>query len=257
MASSALRAGRHLFAWPVAWLAVLILGAAEPAARAQLVQVTATPVAESEQRPAGDDPFAASSQKPVPTQPTVEQRGRRKANNCSAQSEAKIRTALHEATTMDFTETPLQDAVDYLKELHQIEIQFDLKALGAVGVSSDTPITHALKKISLDSALKLVLNDLDLTTVVTNGVLLITTPDAARHMIETRVYDVSDLVSAGTDTEKLAQVLSTLLGSSGDTGAPNPILPFQKLLLVQASIPNHEELERLLPDIRDKLKPAK
>ena len=45
-------------------------------------------------------------------------------------------------TTMDFTETPLQDAVDYLKELHNIEIQLDTKALGDAGIAPDTAVTR-------------------------------------------------------------------------------------------------------------------
>ncbi|MBI3838262.1 MAG: hypothetical protein HY288_10065 [Planctomycetia bacterium] len=167
---------------------------------------------------------------------------------------------------MEFTKTPLQDVVDYLKELHRIEIQFDSKALGDAGVASDTLVTRQLKGISLDSALKLLLHDLDLTTVVTNGVLLVTTPEAASHMIELRIYDVGDFISAVGDTEKLAQVLRTLLSPSDEANVSGPparkssliqIVAFQKLLLVRASIPDQDELTRLLPEIRDKLKAAK
>jgi hypothetical protein len=127
-------------------------------------------------------------------------------------------------------------------------------------------VTRNLKGISLESALKLLLHELDLTTVVTNDVLLITTPAAASHMIEVRIYDVGDFTGAGGDTEKLAQALGTLLSPSDEVnGIGHParksnlieIVAFQKLLLVRASIPDHDELTRLLPEIRDKLKAAK
>jgi hypothetical protein len=222
MASSALRDARHLLSWPVVVLAILLMGAAGPAAVAQVSQ-------------------------PGP-------------------GEAKIRLELKNPTTMDFTETPLQDAVDYLKELHNIEIQLDVKALGDAGIVADVAVTHQLKGISLDSALKLLLHDLELTTVVTNEMLLITTPAAASRMIEVRIYDVGDFISAAGDTEKLAQVLVTLLSPSDEPKASGPparksslieIVAFQNLLLVRASIPDHDELTRILPEIRDKLKAAK
>ena len=44
-------------------------------------------------------------------------------------AEEKIKRGARRATrTMEFTETPLQDVVDYLKDLHGIEIQLDDKA---------------------------------------------------------------------------------------------------------------------------------
>ena len=80
--------------------------------------------------------------------------------------ETSIRTALDEKTELDFTDEPLSDVVHYLKQRHEIEIQLDNKALTDVGVGSDTPVTRAIKGITLRSALKLMLTDLDLTYVV-------------------------------------------------------------------------------------------
>ena len=52
------------------------------------------------------------------------------------EGEKKIKEALNSPTELDFTETPLQDVVDYLKEQHKIEIQLDTKALDDVGIGS-------------------------------------------------------------------------------------------------------------------------
>jgi len=141
--------------------------------------------------------------------------------------------------------------------VHNIEIQLDAKALGDAGVAPDIAITRNLKGISLGSALKLLLNELDLTTVVTDGVLLITTSEAASHMIELRFYDVADLVVVPGDTEVLAKSLQALLTPTGSGADSIQIVPYRKLLLVRASIPDQEELTRILPEIRDKLKAAK
>ena len=109
-------------------------------------------------------------------------------------------------TNMEFIETPLQEAVDYLKDLHSIEIQLDSKTLEEAGSGRDTPVTGTLNRISLDSALRLLLSNHDLTFVVDKGVLLITTPAAAADMIEIRVYDVEDLLAQGGVNE-LSEIL--------------------------------------------------
>ena len=40
-------------------------------------------------------------------------------------AERKIREALDQPTQMEFVDTPLKDVVDYLRDLHHIEIQLD------------------------------------------------------------------------------------------------------------------------------------
>ena len=109
-------------------------------------------------------------------------------------AEEKIFNALDEPTKIQFIDTPLIEVIDYLKVLHGIEIQIDTRALDDVGLSSDTPITRNIEGISLRSALRLVLKDLDLTYMVANEVLSITTPDEADAELITKVYPVADLV---------------------------------------------------------------
>lgn len=94
-------------------------------------------------------------------------------------TEKRIWTALNEKTELDFAEQPLSDVIDYLRQRHDIEIQLDNKALADAGVGSDTPVTRAIKGITPRSALKLILGELDLTYVVDNGIMSITTINAA------------------------------------------------------------------------------
>ena len=67
-------------------------------------------------------------------------------------AERKIREALSQPTQVEFVETPLKDVIDYLKDLHHIEIQLDAPALKEAGVDESTPVTKNLKGISLRSA---------------------------------------------------------------------------------------------------------
>jgi hypothetical protein len=109
-------------------------------------------------------------------------------------AEKKIDEALKSPTQLEFAEMPLNEVVDYLKELHGIEIQLDKPAFDEAGVPIETPITRNLKGISLRSALRLMLRDLGLTYMIQDEVLLITSPDRAEQKMSIRVYPVADLV---------------------------------------------------------------
>jgi hypothetical protein len=171
--------------------------------------------------------------------------------SAACNAEAKIHAALEAETTMAFEEMPFQDVVDYLHDLHGIEIQLDSKALEDAAVGSDTPITRHLKGISLRSALHLVLAPLDLTYVVRDDVVLITTREAARRMIELRIYSVGDLADDEEEADDLADVLQAQLGPSSQLCA------YRKLLLVRGPTPMQEELLRILTDMRHKIQESK
>ena len=111
--------------------------------------------------------------------------------------EQRILTALDEKTELDFAETPLKDVMDYIKERHKIEVQFDQNAMKNANPPIDpsqTLITRSLKGVTLRSALKLILSEYNLTYVVKDEVLKITSKDEADKVLVTKVYPVGDLV---------------------------------------------------------------
>ena len=59
-------------------------------------------------------------------------------------------------------------------------------------MGSDTPVTISLAGVSLRAALHHMLRELDLTYVIANEVLLITTPEAAENELTTFVYPIED-----------------------------------------------------------------
>ncbi len=109
-------------------------------------------------------------------------------------SEAKIYTELNTKTECDFTETPLADVIEYFESRHDIPIELDLKALQDEAVDSSVPVTRSLKGITLKAALRLILREHNLTYVVKDEVLMITTKTEADAFLSTRVYPVADLV---------------------------------------------------------------
>ncbi|MBN1591221.1 MAG: hypothetical protein JW888_17040, partial [Pirellulales bacterium] len=113
----------------------------------------------------------------------------------SNEAEKRIREELKKKTKFQFQDNTLGEVVEYLKDLHQIEIRLDKEPLlEELDLSSDTPVTCMLENISLRNALELMLRDLDLTYIIKNEVLLITTKTVADENLAARVYPVGDLV---------------------------------------------------------------
>src|SRR5487761_983332 len=109
--------------------------------------------------------------------------------------QSRILAALDQPTDFEFRERPLSDAINYFKQKHEVEILLDSKALSDARVGTDTPITQTLKNISLRSALRLLLMQLDLTYVADDGFLLITSKSQAELKLSFKVYPVQDLVT--------------------------------------------------------------
>jgi hypothetical protein len=179
-------------------------------------------------------------------------------------SEAHIEAVLSERTELDFTDQPLSDVIDYLKSRHEIEIQFDDKALTEVGLSHDAAVSRRLKGITLRSALNLILGNLDLDYAIRDEVLLITTKSAMHTMRELRVYPVGDLVRSSEDDddkeagqepdyEPLLEAVCTTLGEDAEICA----YPLTSSLIVNASLAGQRQVQRLFDLLRQERRTAK
>ncbi|NBT13255.1 MAG: hypothetical protein EBS56_06700, partial [Planctomycetia bacterium] len=110
-------------------------------------------------------------------------------------NEQKIYDALEKPVqNFEFTETPLRDVIAQIQDAQGIPVQIDTKAFEDAGLDLETPVTKNLSGISLRSALRLLLGDLDLTYLVKDEVLMITTKDKAAETMVVKVYPVADLV---------------------------------------------------------------
>ena len=64
----------------------------------------------------------------------------------------KIEHSLDEQTKVDFTDVALDDAVTFLKDYHNIQIQVDRKALEDASIGPETPLTAQIEGVTLRSA---------------------------------------------------------------------------------------------------------
>lgn len=108
--------------------------------------------------------------------------------------ERRIQAALGEETSQNFVELPLSDAVAQISETHGIPIVVDNRALDEIGMSAEDPVNLTLANVSLRSFLRIMLRDLDLTYVIKDEVMQITTTEAAEQNLVNKVYPVGDLV---------------------------------------------------------------
>jgi hypothetical protein len=114
-------------------------------------------------------------------------------SKAEVEARKRIEAVLSEKTDLDFEETPLKDVVAALAKRHNLAIILDRPALDAVGIGDDAPITQHVQGISLRSALRIMLDDLDLAYWVRYETLQLTTTDRLQENLVTRVYKVRDL----------------------------------------------------------------
>ncbi len=170
--------------------------------------------------------------------------------------EQALRGPLHSAG-LDFSEVPLNDVVTALQDDYGIPIQLDTPAMDEIGVSTDEPVTVSLNNISLRSALRLMLKHLQLTYVIQDEVLLITTPQEAESRLKVCVYDIRDFADA--NQPKAVQALVDVIVSCAATdtwackgegeGDIRPLPP--NLLVISQTAAVHEEIRSLLATIRE------
>jgi hypothetical protein len=174
--------------------------------------------------------------------------------------ERRIHEALDQQTQIEFVDTPLKDVIEFLKDLHSIEIQLDLPALHDGGAEENTAVTMNLKGISLRSALRLMLDELQLSFVIHNDVLLITSPKKADSFLETRAYPVQDLVlpdrDGAVDLQPLTDLLTTTVAPKSWTcnigrGSLAEFAVGDRLLLVVSQTQEvHGQIEHVLDLLR-------
>ncbi|QDT10412.1 VWA domain-containing protein [Planctomycetes bacterium K23_9] len=109
-------------------------------------------------------------------------------------TERRIQASLGDETSQTFVETPLEEAVASISRMHDIPIVVDRKALEEIGLTPDTPVNVDLKNVSLRSFMRLMLRELDLTYMIKDEVMQITTAEAAEANLINKVYPVGDLV---------------------------------------------------------------
>lgn len=113
--------------------------------------------------------------------------------NDASEALARIEYALSKKTDLVLNEVRFEDAVRMIAEQADIPVVVDERAIEEVGLSLDEVVSIPASNLTLESAMNLMLRDLDLTYTIDDEVLQITTREAdeGAHLL-TRIYWAGD-----------------------------------------------------------------
>lgn len=139
--------------------------------------------------------------------------------------QAEVMQRLSETTDVQFVDTPLSDAMQFLGVSHRLNFAIDSNSLADIGISTDDTFTLSRQQTPVRNILDDILQReiLDLDWYADGDVVRITSVEEAEYAAEVRVYDVSDFLPRSN--EPFADLLlGTVTGSytSGSVcAAPN------------------------------------
>jgi hypothetical protein len=111
-------------------------------------------------------------------------------------TEQAILKALDEPRSVEFKGQPFSEVINYLQKVMGVPIVVDPQALSEAGITNESPITLTTNKIATRTMLKKFLSEVNLTYVIKDESILVTSPARAKEMLTTRVYYVGDLAGA-------------------------------------------------------------
>lgn len=182
----------------------------------------------------------------------------------AARREVEIRQALNKPVKMRVRDRPLEEVVHDIARQADIPFVLDRATLTDEGVPIDAPVSVPSSENTARSALNLVLNPLQLTWVIRNEVLFITTSAKAGELMEARVYDMTDIApkfrsdsgSVISDLNSISRAIRSTIQPDSDWGnGPGIIVPYRSAGIFALVFPQtravHEEVADFLEQLRD------
>jgi len=210
--------------------------------------------------PQEDDPFGRPPEKAT---------GEKVARQPKVWTAAEIEAALNEPlkAPMEYEDQPLNEILSVLQADFDLQMIFDMSALSEFAISPETEVSVSLRNVSLRKALELIFRQPgleDLTYVVDDGFLLITTQEAADEKLMVKLYRVDDFsfdVLAGKyegADRRVANLLQVIVScveydtwNENGTGVGELHLLKPGILVISQPRRVHEQVDRLLREIRE------
>lgn len=160
----------------------------------------------------------------------------------------QIAAKLHQETKIQFVETPLQDVVAYLQNLHEIPIQVDQAELDRSGIDRDITITVNIESLSLPVALDLMTKQHDLGWYIDGGALVITSYDDVDSRLSNRIYKLNQLDAVGA-AKVVTKVIFPESWSEQGGHANMAVIRDRNLLVIRQNREGHDAIESLLTQL--------
>ncbi len=124
----------------------------------------------------------------------------REERNVSQQDEAVAQLLEKQLPEIRFQEVALTDVIDFLRDTTQANIFVNWKALEVAGIDRSAPVSTRLKNVKFSKVLRTILESVgggatsQLGYTVDEGVITISTNEDLARNVETRTYDIRDLI---------------------------------------------------------------
>lgn len=141
---------------------------------------------------------------------------------------ADIRKKLQRKVTFEFVDTPLDEAISFLRSLANVTMIVDPKVLAGGAPTINLRVTD----MSLDLALEWILKLADLEYAFRDNAIFISKPQNLTESVELRIYDVSDLTQNVQDfpgPEFQISVVGDVGAGGGAGGAGGPFIAAPKV----------------------------
>jgi len=175
----------------------------------------------------------------------------------------RIKAQLQRRVTLELNQGKLETLSEEITKQLGMNVVLDKKALEEAAFDTATPIDKVVSEpIELRHTLRLVLNDLALSYVVENDVLLITTKTAQENKQIIKKYPVGEFirplgslpVQGNQDFDSLIQLIEATIQPTNwkSNGGQGDVRPFAVLdiLVVSNTEEVHEQLEAFFAELR-------
>jgi hypothetical protein len=160
---------------------------------------------------------------------------------------------------LDISEMPLGDFATLIREQYKIEVQLDVQGLDDLGLTPDDAITFRIANVPLGVGIRETLRQFDLTYIVRDGFLLITSEDEALSAQSVRIYPVGDLLQPSEShpdmpAATMADLIRVIQGSLVEEGWDSPGGTIEQMqpgiLVVTHTDEKHQQIAELLAAMR-------
>ena len=171
-----------------------------------------------------------------------------------------MREALDRPTTVSFKAKPLAAAIDEMAKSAAIDMRVDRLSIRSTKITERTPVTFELRDQSLRTTLDLMLGQLKLSWILSDGVLWIIPVENAESFLKTAVYDVRDLCPDNKSSLALSNAIQRQAETrSWDDAGGIGSITFAKpgVMVVMQTERGLDSIQRLLDNYRVALQNSK
>lgn len=178
-------------------------------------------------------------------------------------AEEKIRSALAKQVAWKFTDKPLNEFTKFIEAELGVPVYLHVQKLEEAAIASDTPLQLDCANCSASAAIDRLFEPLQLDWTIHNESIWIATIESIVELMDTRVYDVRDLVQKTnedgeltTNFEPLRKIITESgpgpwKDSHGEGGVVNEFRSDHRLaLVVTHTRRGHEQIEFILSQLR-------